>query len=210
ANWFSLDPPRTSPVGGNDPAESWARYALDAPVMFVSEGGDRLVAQATPLTFAQWIARGHAVGYPDMADVALHLTTLFPPVRPRGWLELRMIDMLPLEWARAAVAVAHTVLTDREVREAVMSRTRTAAVTWRDAYLFGSAHPEIASAANICFEMALSSLEATDATDRTLGAVAEYAERFVRRRRTPADDSLEAWVKGRDPFAPDGREAAWT
>ena len=35
--------------------------------------------------------------FPDADDLEYHLTTLFPPVRPRGWLELRMIDALPEE-----------------------------------------------------------------------------------------------------------------
>ena len=48
-----------------------------------------------PLTFAEWIEDGHELGWPTLDDLDYHLTTLFPPVRPRGWLELRMIDALP-------------------------------------------------------------------------------------------------------------------
>ena len=38
----------------------------------------------------RWIDDGHELGWPTLDDLAYHLTTLFPPVRPRGWLELRM------------------------------------------------------------------------------------------------------------------------
>ena len=47
-----------------------------------------------------------------ISDLTEHLTTLFPPVRPRGWLELRMIDALPDEWWPVAVAVAAALLDD--------------------------------------------------------------------------------------------------
>ena len=46
-------------------------------------------------TFADWIEHGHPEGWPTPDDLEYHLTTLFPPVRPRGWFELRMVDALP-------------------------------------------------------------------------------------------------------------------
>ncbi|KOG85757.1 glutamate--cysteine ligase, partial [Streptomyces varsoviensis] len=44
--------------------------------------------------FRAW-ARGGWPRPPTADDLAYHLTTLFPPVRPRGHLELRMIDAQP-------------------------------------------------------------------------------------------------------------------
>ena len=70
--------------------------------------------RASRMSFAQWIDDGHELGWPTVDDLAYHLTTLFPPVRPRGWLELRMIDALPEPWWPVAVAV-----TDRAARRPV-------------------------------------------------------------------------------------------
>lgn len=209
ANWFALDPGRTRPVGGRDAAESWARYALAAPVMFITSN-HRLVPQKSPMTLTQWIAEGHPLGYPDLADIQLHLTTLFPPVRPRGWLEFRMIDALPRKWARAAIAVTHRAITNRSIREAMMRHVETGNITWKDAFLFGNSHPAIASAANLCFKMVTDTLTIESSSDRTRDAVAEYRDRFIVRRRTPADAALEDWVKGRDPLPTRERQAAWS
>ena len=42
---------------------------------------------------------------PTAADVDLHLTTLWPPVRLRGWLELRVLDAVPAAWWPALAAI---------------------------------------------------------------------------------------------------------
>ena len=51
------------------------------------------------------VADGHQLGYPTVDDLAYHLATLFPPVRPKGWLELRMIDAVPDPRWQVAVAL---------------------------------------------------------------------------------------------------------
>ena len=56
----------------------------------------RLVGRAAGLTFAAWIdgARPATAG-PTTDDLDYHLSTLFPPVRPRGYLEVRYLDAQP-------------------------------------------------------------------------------------------------------------------
>lgn len=50
-------------------------------------------------------------------DARTHLSTLFPPVRPRGgYLEVRYLDAQPDERVPAAVHTLHTLLTDRRAR----------------------------------------------------------------------------------------------
>ncbi|HZP28722.1 MAG TPA: glutamate-cysteine ligase family protein, partial [Acidimicrobiia bacterium] len=97
AVWRAIDPSRTRPVGaGSDGATgcrtAWADYALGAGVMLVRADAEHHVPVLDRLSFADWIERGHELGWPTLDDLDYHLTTLFPPVRPRGWLELRMID----------------------------------------------------------------------------------------------------------------------
>ena len=76
-----------------------------------------------PMPFARWIHDGHELGWPTLDDLEYHLTTLFPPVRPRGWLELRMIDALPDEWWPVAVAVTTALLDDPEAADLASRET---------------------------------------------------------------------------------------
>src|SRR5690348_13539795 len=70
------------------PRTSWARHVLDAPVMCIRrDGGPWDVPD--DLTLREWTR--HLMPRPPLRDdLDYHLTTLFPPVRPRGHLELRM------------------------------------------------------------------------------------------------------------------------
>jgi glutamate--cysteine ligase len=164
-----------------------------------------------PLTLAEWIARGHELGYPTLDDVAYHFTTLFPPVRPRGWLEIRMIDSLPDPWWRAAVAVATTLVCDDRAAEAAAPAVEATRGRWLDAARHGLGHPELADAARNAFDAALQAMVhlGTDAT--TVLAVEAFVDRYVARGRCPADDRLDAWqddetlIPDPDQFA----EATW-
>ena len=65
------------------------------------------------MTFREWVRRRHAAGAGrPYDDLAYHLTTLFPPVRPHGWLELRVIDALPDDLWPVAVAVVTALVDD--------------------------------------------------------------------------------------------------
>jgi len=199
ATWLALDRTRAAPVGGNRPgSEAWADYVLDARVMLIRPTPERFVALRSPLTFGQWVAEGHELGWPTHDDLDYHLTTLFPPVRPRGWLELRMLDALPDPWWQVAVAVTAVLLHDPEVSDAADRAVSStgAADRWVDAARTGLAHPAIAASARGCFDAALAGLERSGAGVRLTDLVAAYAERWVERGRCPADDVLDAW--GRD------------
>ncbi|MGH7657875.1 MAG: glutamate-cysteine ligase family protein, partial [Gemmatimonadales bacterium] len=87
--WRELDPLRTGQFPCLDPVEEYLDFALEAPAFLLGREGD----PAEP--FRAWWNRMGAT----FADWHEHLTTLFPDVRPRGYLEIRCIDALPLEWA---------------------------------------------------------------------------------------------------------------
>ncbi|MGH2733317.1 MAG: glutamate-cysteine ligase family protein [Actinomycetota bacterium] len=64
----------------------------------------------------EWLVRdSSALGFPTEEDFAYHLTTLFPPVRPKAWLELRMLEALPRTGADAATVAAGAEYYDRFV-----------------------------------------------------------------------------------------------
>ena len=163
-----MDASRTAPVHrvGSPrvlpPEEEWLDYALAARVMMIRATPDRFVAVDGPLgagllTFAAWMEGGHELGWPTLDDFEYHLTTLFPPVRPRGWLELRMLDSLPDPWWRVAAAVATALLEDADAGaaalEAVNAPPAGAGVTdhWRSAARHGLADPALRTAAQRCF-----------------------------------------------------------
>lgn len=196
AVWSAIDPTRTKPVQlapAPDPRAAWADYALSARVMLVRVGDREYEPMLAPMTFAEWVTDGHALGHPTEDDLAYHLTTLFPPVRPRGWLELRMFDALPDPWWRVATALTVTLLTDPRSRSAIAPRLRSTRGRWLDAALMGLRDGAFAEAALACFDAALDGFARAGLDDETRDATIEYRDRYVLRGRTPADDRLDDW-----------------
>jgi glutamate--cysteine ligase len=203
AAWMGIDATRTAPAknGGNDPVASWADYVLRANVMFIRDE-DRFVVPSHPLSFQQWAEIGHELGYPTPDDLLYHMTTLFPPVRPRGWLELRMIDMVPDPWWRVAIAVT-TALLDDENASSADEATRDAAGLWSEAARWSVRHPVLQTSAARCFEIALDTVGRVGGDAAIVEAIHDYEQRFVARGRCPADLQLQATdrQKARDDIA---------
>jgi glutamate--cysteine ligase len=176
--WEALDPGRTAPVAGDDPVTAWARYALDAQVMLLRDGW----VPNPGMTFREWLATGR----PDLADLAYHLTTLFPPVRPQGWLELRMIDALPEPYWPVPIAVVAALIDDPLAADAAAEAAEPAADRWREAARDALTDPVLARAARLCFQAARDALPRLGA-EALQPLVDDYAERFVERGRCPAD-----------------------
>jgi glutamate--cysteine ligase len=200
ATWLSIDPTRTVAPPDGDPEQTWAQYVLDAHVMLVRRSHDDYVALEPGFPFARWVAEGHELGYPTEDDLRYHITTLFPPVRPHGWLELRSIDALPEPWWRVAVAVTAALIYDDEAAERARRATLDTAGLWREAARHGLGHPALEGAAQHCFAAVLDALPRVGADPSTFDAVLHFYERYVARGRCPADDPLDAWA--RDPNLP--------
>ncbi|KUJ69035.1 ergothioneine biosynthesis glutamate--cysteine ligase EgtA [Streptomyces albus subsp. albus] len=202
AVWSAMDPGRTlAPPPGPDPGACWAGYVLDAPVMFIRDGDGPWPIPDGGLTFRDWL-RGGLPRRPTREDLDYHITTLFPPVRPRGHLELRMIDAQPGEdgWI-VPLAVTAAVFDDPEAAETVYRAVKPLAETagsrpaprnplWRSAARHGLADPELQTAALVCFTAALEALPRLGASPAIQAAVAEFTDRYVARGRCPADDLL--------------------
>jgi glutamate--cysteine ligase len=193
ATWAALDPPRTRPVATAPGARSaWIQYALDAPVMLI-RGGDDCTVPAEPLTLRAWITDGHALGHPTEDDVSYHLTTLFPPIRPRGWLELRMLDALPEPWWQVAAAVTITALTDEPTRGRLEPVVAGARGHWLDAAWHGIHLDALARRAACVCEAVLPALARAGYDDAVVARTEEFAITHIARRRSLADDLLDAW-----------------
>ncbi|TDC84148.1 ergothioneine biosynthesis glutamate--cysteine ligase EgtA [Actinomadura sp. 7K507] len=184
--WTELDPCRTLPVlrdgEDGDPAEAWTRYALDAQVMLVHTAEGEWMSHPG-MSFLEWLNKGE----PGEDDLSYHLSTLFPPVRPRGWLELRMIDALPGPYWPVPVAVATALLDDPAASRAAEAAAEPVAHRWAQAARRGLTDPSLAAASRACFAAALDALPRLGAPG-LVPLVDEYARRYVERGRTPADD----------------------
>lgn len=167
AVWAALDPGRTAapPLDSPDPRQAYASYALDANLICVRRPDGASWTAPAGLTFREWIETGALDPAEDRAptldDLAYHLTTLFPPVRPRGHLELRVLDALPGDLWRVPTALVTALFHDVQAAE--------------DAWAALELTP-IRKAAAACFDAALSALGRMDTPDSLTAEVARYAE----------------------------------
>ena len=198
--WWALDPSRSAPVDPTgDPVQRWVDYLLDAQVMLIRRDGHHL-APGSPLTFGCWVRDGHPAGPPTADDLAYHLTTLFPPVRPRGWLELRMFDALPTPFWQVAVAVSAALIREAAVAPRLEQLLAGTHGLWVDAAQLGLGHPVLRAAATEVFELAVELLERADDHHADLASL--YLDRWVARGRCPADDRLDQWRRDGTLFPP--------
>jgi glutamate--cysteine ligase len=157
--WQGIDHGRSDPVPLGDPVEAWATYALEAPVMLVRDG-DALLPVTERIPFAQWL-RGAADGRtpfarrPTTADLDYHLTTLFPPVRPRGYLELRCLDALPDRWWPALAAITVTLVDDPIAADLAADLCSSVTDSWETAARHGLEDRAIRRAVTDCVDVAL-------------------------------------------------------
>ncbi len=180
ATWLAIDRTRTrSALGTGDPLVDWASFALHARLMLLRLNDAHWDDVGCELTLARWLEEGHRGLWPDESDIAYHLTTLFPPVRLRGWLELRFLDSLPAPWWRAAAVTTATVLADDEVGRLVeaVARHHGVADRWALAARRGLDHPGLAAVAMACVRSA-----AEVSGDPV---VVEFLERFTSKGRAP-------------------------
>ncbi|MDY7084152.1 MAG: glutamate-cysteine ligase family protein [Actinomycetota bacterium] len=174
AAWWAMDPRHTHPVGvSDDPAGDWVRYALAAPLTCVRRDGG--CWDAPPgATLADWLAG--ALPQPLTADdVDYHLTTLFPPVRPHGYLEVRYLDAQPAGDWFPPVAVLATLLADPATTSTALDLALPTAGRWEQAYRYGLDDPALRRTAAAVLGLAARRLEpgpfqtgVLDSIERTL------------------------------------------
>ncbi|MDG4810198.1 ergothioneine biosynthesis glutamate--cysteine ligase EgtA [Micromonospora sp. WMMD1120] len=161
AAWQAIDPSRTRPVwtpgrAGEDPTATWARYVLDAPLLCLRRDTSDWVAPPG-VTFADWLD-GALPQAPTADDLDYHVSTLFPPVRPRGYLELRYLDTQPdRDWRLPLAVVTALFAAPGTVREAY-TIAAPVAHRWSAAARHGLADGALATAAAALLDLALAAL----------------------------------------------------
>jgi glutamate--cysteine ligase len=190
--WSQLDSARCGPVlgaSGDDPASDWARYALKAPVMLVNTADVMPVTTWVP--FADWADGRVMLGdrRPTRADLDYHLTTLFPPVRPRRWLEIRYLDSVPdTVWPAVAFTLV-TLLDDPTAADIAAEATESVATAWDRAAQIGLGDRRLADAAVRCVRAA------AERAPVELEESMQQLVRSVEQGRCPADDFSDRVVK---------------
>ncbi len=177
--WGQMDSARCGPIlgaSGDDPGTDWARYALKAPVMMVNNpDASETVAVTHWVPFADWADGRTLLGdrRPTIADLEYHLTTLFPPVRPRQWLEIRYLDSTPDEYWPAVVFTLVALLDDPVAAEIAAEAVEPVATAWDIAAQLGLRDRRLHQAAIKCVVAAAerAPAELTDAMDRLVRAV---------------------------------------
>jgi glutamate--cysteine ligase len=197
AVWLALDRQRTAaPEPAGDPTAAWASYALAAPVLCVpnDEPGGDWDAPAG-LTMRTWL-QGAGPRPVTQADVDYHVSTLFPPVRPRGFLELRVLDaQAGPDWEVGVAIVA--ALVDDEHASALAAEACTVLDERPEAMVFaardGLRAPGLAEVAARCARAAEAAVPRLGGDERTQALVGRFVERYTAAGRCPADDRLEEW-----------------
>lgn len=190
--WGQMDSARCGPIlgaSGDDPGTDWGRYALKAPVMLVHTPGAEAVTQWVP--FADWVDGRVLLGdrRPSVADLEYHLTTLFPPVRPRQWLEIRYLDSVPDALWPAVVFTLVALLDDPTAADAAAEAVAPVATAWDIAARLGLRDRRLYAAANACVAIAAerAPAELGDAMQRLVG--------LVEQGRCPGDDFADRVIE---------------
>ncbi|RKR86336.1 glutamate--cysteine ligase [Micromonospora pisi] len=190
---FSTDASRTrAPRTRTEPRSAWARYALDARVALIAEPEPMPWLAPTGLTMRDWL-RGHGPRPVTLDDLERHLATLVPPIRPRGYLEFRMIDQQPGNGWIVPAAVVTALMDDAGAAYAAAEATARLGHlrlhrNWLTSAREGLTHPGLHAAAVTCFTAAADALPRLGAPAPVRAAVADFIERYVLPGRCPADD----------------------
>ena len=94
----------------------YVEWALDVPMFFVVRGGAYRPVGAMP--FRRFIAEGFEGEAATIRDWELHLSTVFPEVRLKRYIELRGADAGPMPMAAALGALWRGLLDDHDARQA--------------------------------------------------------------------------------------------
>ncbi|WP_435869640.1 glutamate-cysteine ligase family protein [Actinoplanes xinjiangensis] len=190
AAWHGIDPRRSGPVPASvDPAVSWAHYAVHAPLLCVRREHGRWDVRPG-VTMADWIEAGGIEGGPagsgriggrrigprrqrppqiidpvtrppTIDDLEYHLGTLFPPVRPRGYLEVRYLDTQPGDEWIAPAAVLTALLSGDALTDRARELAAPAAGRWHAAARSGLADRPVRRAATALADLACRNLDRT-------------------------------------------------
>lgn len=208
--WHDVDPDRTGllPFVFEDGMgfERYADYALDVPMYFLYRDGQYI--DMTGMTFRQFLEKGGSDSAPGarptIGDWVDHLTTLFPEVRLKRFIEMRGADGGP--WRRLCALPAFWVglLYDAGTQDEALQLVKDwsfkeieglrAAVPREglNAVIGGRTVREVASDVVALSRQGLGRRAQTDDGDDESGFL-DTVEDIIAKGRTPAEDLLDEY-----------------
>ncbi len=113
---FAFDPHAT--------LQQYVDWLLDVPMYFVQEPGDDGALRYRGLdgvfSFRHFYDRGLDGRRPTLADWEVHVSTVFPDIRIKKWIEVRQADVVPPSALPALPALCKGLLYDTVARREVM------------------------------------------------------------------------------------------
>jgi glutamate--cysteine ligase len=169
-----------------DPVPEYLRFALDAPAILLP------FAAHEWLPFGEWNERGRVTE----EHWKSHLTTLFPDVRPKGFVEVRGADAVAPEWYAAPLVffagLTYHAPSFAAARELVGSPD---AALLDHAGRAGLADERIGAVSRDLFELALAGTESLGPafiSPADLEEARAFFQTYTARSLSPADDTLAA------------------
>jgi glutamate--cysteine ligase len=204
ATWEQVDPARCGLLPFVFEGEfSWQKYvdfALDVPMFFVKRHHHYYPHH---VTFRQFMAEGFTdpEGHhhrATQADWEVHLSTMFPEVRLKPFLEVRGADSVNSSTVCALPALCKGLIYDDDACAAAWEIVADLEFgqrmdLWRRARTHGLADPEVLDKCQRLLKIARTGLERIDVRDskgRTEARFLESLEKQVERSATPASDAL--------------------
>jgi glutamate--cysteine ligase len=179
--WRTLDPLRTGILCDDDAVDAYCDFALDAGSMFrpSSDGGYQTFAQSLDqdATGEEW---------------DLHLSTLFPEIRPKEFFEVRSADVIESRWLAAPIAIVAALCYDEDTSRAASEIVADCdSDTLRRAGQFGVRDSDIGRLAKEVCELAVRGCESLGRDYLSAGdldTVSDFVDRYPANGRCPADD----------------------
>ncbi|OZM72395.1 ergothioneine biosynthesis glutamate--cysteine ligase EgtA [Amycolatopsis antarctica] len=182
ARWLAVmetERARTAAVPcSGDPGPAWAARLIDTPLMVVRRPDGPWDAPES-LTFGDWIEGRGAAGTlapPTLDDLDYHLTTMFTPVRPHGYLEIRYLDAQPPGNWLHPVALLTALLARPSTVERVLEVCAPVADQWETAARRGLADAGLAAAARAVADLGCAVLADTGLPERAAAPIAESVQ----------------------------------
>jgi glutamate--cysteine ligase len=199
--WLHTDPDRCGllPFVFEEGAcfEDYVRYALKVPMMFVVRENNWIPMKG--IAFGDFLEKGASGLHATRVDWELHLSTLFPEVRLKQYIEIRGADAQASGMVLAVPALWVGILYDRDARQAAWELVRD----WKMAERF-ELHQDICrlglnarlrgtAILGMAQELVRIALEGLRRQGEDLAMMESLKELILKQGRTPADLLLQKW-----------------
>ncbi len=205
--WRDTDPDRCGVLGFAFDTESlfraYTEYALDVPMYFLARGED--LVSVWPMPFREVLAKGYDGHEATLEDWRLHLSTIFPEVRLKTYIEIRSADSQSADLLLSTPAFLKGLLYERDCLEAALDllgrwsfseRLDSGEEAARHGLAGRAGRHRLADFANDLVGIARAGLERQDRRDEQGRSEAVHLDPLaeaVAGARCPADALIEAW-----------------